>query len=320
MSIITGDNHVGIGPRNKVYYNKSFYNFEYMMNSKYVEGEDLIIAGDLFEFSQPSPNAYIRITEAFKKSKANKIFIIPGNHDKILPDNSCAAKVIETDMIEDKRIIAVTEPMEYGNILMVPYSCEMFDYIDNYTGNCKILVSHFSTIENHAFAGVVSEKEPMFEKFALIVIGDTHDTIDKDKFITCGSTFYRNVDEMMRVTPSFVKVDETSASSERIRFPELEVNKINDFVEAIDDSKLYTIVSSEITDKNNIFIKRPKERKQTSENTNSSNTEPLDTSSVTIDKIVDTILEDKNTEVRTKIKQYINGDIDVDTLMTIPEE
>lgn len=322
MTVITGDNHLGIGYRNRIYYKKAFYNFQHILNSPEIENEDLIIAGDLFEYAQPSPNVYIKVKEILSQCKAKNILILPGNHDKILPeDDACAAKVIEEKMKDDKRIIAVDKPMEYGNFLLVPYYYEMFDYIREYSGNCRILVSHFSTFENHAFAGVVSENDEMFNKFDRVIIGDTHDNIDRDKIATCGPTFYRDVDEMLRVIPSFIKIDEETAKYKRITFPELSVTKINDFVEAIDNDKLYVIVSTELTDKNNIFVKRPK-----SNNINETNTineiEPIEMSdrSTSVDYLIDNILEDKDNIMKEKIKQFIKGDIDIDRLLLLTED
>lgn len=321
MAIITGDNHLGIGYRNKIYYKKSFYNFQHILNSPEIENEDLIIAGDLFEYAQPSPDTYIKVKEMLSKCKAKNILIIPGNHDKILQeDDACAAKVIEEKMKEDKRIIAVDKPMEYGNFLLVPYYYEMFDYIREYSGNCKILVSHFSTFENHAFAGVVSENDEMFEKFDRIIIGDTHDNIDRKKVATCGATFYRDVDEMLRVVPSFIKIDEATGKYKRITFPELSVSKINDFVEAIDDEKLYVIVSTELSDKNNVFVKRPKNNNVTkSSSDNETETIEMSDGSIGVDYLIDSVLEDKNDIIKEKIKQFIRGDIDIDSLLLVTE-
>lgn len=322
MTVITGDNHLGIGHRNKIYYKKSFYNFQYVLNSPEIENEDLIIAGDLFEYAQPSPNTYIKVKEILSKCKAKNILILPGNHDKILPeDNACAAKVIEEKMKEDQRIISVDKPIEYGNFLLVPYYYEMFDYIREYNGKCKILVSHFSTFENHAFAGVVSEKDEMFDKFDLVIIGDTHDNIDRKKIVTCGPTFYRDVSEMLRVVPSFVKVEEQTSKYKRITFPELSVTKINDFVEAIDDEKLYVIVSTELTDKNNIFVKRPKNNNVTeTSSTNEIETIEMSDKSIGVDHLVDNVLKDKDNIMKEKIKQFIKGDIDIDRLLLVTED
>jgi DNA repair exonuclease SbcCD nuclease subunit len=41
---ITGDNHLGIGNRNKLYYNKAFENFKHVIDT--VDTDMLIIAGD----------------------------------------------------------------------------------------------------------------------------------------------------------------------------------------------------------------------------------------------------------------------------------
>ncbi len=323
MAIVTGDNHLGIGYRNKVYYRKAFYNFRYILNSPEIEGEDLIIAGDLFEYAQPSPNDYIEAKEILSNCKAKNIFVIPGNHDKILPENdACAAKVLEEKMKDDKRIIAVDKPLEYGNFLMVPYSYNMFDYIRDYDGPCKILVSHFSTFENHAFAGSISENDEMFNKFDLVIIGDTHDNIDKEKFVTSGATFYRDVDEMLRVVPAFVKVDGATAKYKRITFPELTVTKINDFVEAIDDDKLYVIVTNELTDKNNIFVKRPKNKNSKNNSNITEEIEKIDIHNnfIGIDYLIDNVLKDKESSLKEKIKQFIRGDIDIDRLIEYREE
>ncbi|HRT03407.1 MAG TPA: hypothetical protein P5513_05665, partial [Candidatus Diapherotrites archaeon] len=58
MISITGDNHLGIGNRNKLYYNKAFENFKHVIDT--VDTDMLIIAGDLFEFARPWPDTYIK--------------------------------------------------------------------------------------------------------------------------------------------------------------------------------------------------------------------------------------------------------------------
>lgn len=310
MISITGDNHLGIGNRNKTYYEKAFENFEYIVNT--IDSDVLIIAGDLFEFARPWPDTYIRAKDILNKCKASTIFILVGNHDKRLADGSCAAKVLEEKITDTKKIIAVDEPMEYENILMVPHYHDMFDYIREYNGNCDILVSHFSTSENHKYAGDISETDEMFNKFDLVFIADTHDNIDKPKFVTTGATFYCDVDEMLNNTPSFIKLDNITKTYERIVFNELRVKIIQSLDEATDPNTIYAMVSDELSKLPNVFIKRPPKAK-TDDITPIISSVSIVTSSSSIDEIIDSLINEP--EINELMKKYIKEEIDIDKLI-----
>ena len=310
MISITGDNHLGIGNRNKLYYNKAFENFKHVIDT--VDTDMLIIAGDLFEFARPWPDTYIKAKDILNNCKASTIYILLGNHDKRMSDGSCAAKVLEDKIKDTKKIIAVDEPIEYENILMVPYYHYMFDYIRSYSGKCNILVSHFSTIENHKYAGVISETDEMFNKFDLVIIADTHDNIDKPKFITTGSTFYCDVDEMLHGIPAYIKLDNENVKYERILFNDLRINIINTFEEATDPDTLYVLISEEISKLPNVFVKRPKR-------TNGDDITPTVTSISSVNDIInlDDIINQLIVEpdINENVKKYIKGEIDIDVLV-----
>lgn len=281
-TIICSDLHIGRGKKSQVLYRSGFEKaFEYIIDVVYPpeepdhesggfkETNNLIVAGDLFEKANPSPSEYRVVLNglSYLKSDNFKYVIIPGNHDYILSDGYSAVDVLETYCKHDR----VYESNYYFNYYdkvvyhFVPFSHDMGDVIKNIVipehlkDKKHYLISHFSTIQMSPYAGIFDETDPMFDKFDKVIVGDYHSAYENGKFITCGSTFYWNVDEMLNNKPSYLVVDDSTGDIKREYIKNIpEVVVIANEEEAVDDTKLYVIVDNVISTKPNVFIKNKK--------------------------------------------------------------
>lgn len=274
-----GDCHIGAHRRNKWMYNKVFEVWcdTLDMISEIYSETGLVIAGDLWDSETPRPLDFIEVKNGLYKymdcNNTNKsVFVIPGNHDRICIDGACAANVL-TDMADDGNISVITEmrtvESSNGKIMFhfLPYTSDMIEILKewvtnggNFEDNHKhVLIGHFSLIEANSYAGIISEANPVFENFDMVVLGDTHMCYDHGKFHTTGTLYFNNVDEMASKTciPSFLVIDETDCTVERKKINRLKPIIISNEEEAEDPERLYLIVSNEpltIT-KSNVFVK-----------------------------------------------------------------
>ena len=184
---------------------------------------------------------------------------------------------------------------------------------DNFNGN-KILVSHFTTIDQNKFAGIVEEDAHVFDPFDAIISGDCHICYDSGRFHTTGSSYMFNVDELYskNCIPSYVEVNPETGSINRHTYPEMKPILIDSEEEAIDDNKMYLIVSSEAVTitKPNVFLKyKPV-------NLTEGTSEELDLDSVEIksvnqDKIFGLMFPELSDDERMKLKMFAKGEIEV---------
>lgn len=278
MAIVIGDIHLGRGnkSKNSIYYNKFFEAFSNMINSmvnyqRELGGDfhDLIIAGDLFEKVSPSPDEYKKCQQILRNyiyQTQRHVIIIPGNHDYVLKrqlwdgsiESASASQVIQ---FENKIISCDDENKTHElldeNILLVPYSENMFQKIEAYNGPCEILISHFTTNQMSPYAGKIDETNPMFDKFDKIILGDYHKIYDSGKFITAGCSYFRDVDEMIGNIPSFIVVSDENI--ERITFENRAIKEINSFDEYdnISENEIYFIKLTEEMQADTLRPKHP---------------------------------------------------------------
>ena len=282
-TIICSDLHIGRGKKSQVVYRGGFEKaFEYIIDSlsplkaepynAFQTKNNLIVAGDLFEKANPSPSEYRIVLNgvSYLRSELLNFIIFPGNHDYILSDGYSAVDVLETYYVfrrdnNDSRYFITYHDYDKVVYHIVPFSHDMGDVIKNIVipehlkDKLHYLVSHFSTIQMSPYAGIFDETDPMFDKFDKVIVGDYHAAYENGKFITCGSTFYWNVDEMLNNKPSYLVVDDHTGEITREYVKNIpEVVIIANEEEAVDDTKLYVIVDNVISTKPNVFIKNKK--------------------------------------------------------------
>lgn len=343
--IIFGDVHVGNGRRKPLLNEKMFSALDHMLteieNNRFelTPGTEntRFIAGDTFEYNTPLPSEYLKLLNIIAvKHKNSKWSMIPGNHDSIMPDGFCAIEALvgyevllnkDTSVVNNEQnssnLSAFVKPTEYrvGNskILLLPYFHEMFDYLRKYSGDCNILVSHFSTYQSHGFAGIIDESDSVFDKFDAVIIGDTHNCYDNGKFHTTGATFFRNVDEMNSETniPSCIYIDETAdnpvSTIRRLEFPELKPPVITQLEDAEDENKIYILRTTEnITHTHNVFVKQIRETQaeELGEKENEDVLYDIDINSVTVENLLDTIFPELDSAKMSKLKKFAVGQTD----------
>ena len=334
---IFADAHLGLDRRNKVLYKESLASFIYVMNKLYNEHiKDNIVHifnnGDLWDTSCPKPLEYVVVQKTIKKliQQHPNIVLhfhsIPGNHDLILPDKTSACDVLEGIESANINIHIYKQAKEITiglhKIFIVPYSVGMLEEIENYKGDAKILFSHFSTNQMNMFAGIVDETHPMFKKFNLIITGDTHAVYSSKnkKFHTCGSLYFSKVDEMTspNCIPSVIYLDEHSnkieTSLNRISFPELKPTIITKEEEAVDDNKIYVMITDDMVNKNNIVCQSlSKNIKEDVEQTDVEEMEYVE--NITFDMLIDKAYKNLEPMDRQNLKKFCNRQISIEELL-----
>lgn len=322
---IFADAHIGVNKRNKLLYLKSFRHFATIMVSTIKSGT-VFNLGDLWDTVAPKPSEYNFVQDIIHRLGENICWYgIPGNHDMIQEDNSCAWDVI---LRSKKNVTAIKTPTEVivgkHKVFVVPYFVGMLDAIKEYTGDAKILFSHFSTYQMNYFAGIVDETDPMFDKFDLIVTGDTHANYDNGKWHTCGSTYFCKVDEMVspNCVPSILYFDENAndiaSTFKRLTFPSFKPKIITSEEEAVDDDLIYVMISDNISSKPNIICKRLQELDVDSNSSSDMLVEHV--GSVTFDSLIDVSYPNMSVENKNKLKMFCNRQMSVDELLDITKE
>lgn len=322
---IFADAHIGVNKRNKLLYLKSFRHFATIMVSTIKSGT-VFNLGDLWDTVAPKPSEYNFVQDIIHRLGENICWYgIPGNHDMIQEDNSCAWDVI---LRSKKNVTAIKTPTEVivgkHKVFVVPYFVGMLDAIKEYTGDAKILFSHFSTYQMNYFAGIVDETDPMFDKFDLIVTGDTHANYDNGKWHTCGSTYFCKVDEMVspNCVPSILYFDENAndiaSTFKRSTFPSFKPKIITSEEEAVDDDLIYVMISDNISSKPNIICKRLQEIDADDDSSSDMLVEHV--GSVTFDSLIDVSYPNMSVENKNKLKMFCNRQMSVDELLDITKE
>jgi hypothetical protein len=322
---IFADAHIGVNKRNKLLYLKSFRHFATIMVSTIKSGT-VFNLGDLWDTVAPKPSEYNFVQDIIHRLGENICWYgIPGNHDMIQEDNSCAWDVI---LRSKKNVTAIKTPTEVivgkHKVFVVPYFVGMLDAIKEYTGDAKILFSHFSTYQMNYFAGIVDETDPMFDKFDLIVTGDTHANYDNGKWHTCGSTYFCKVDEMVspNCVPSILYFDENAndiaSTFKRLSFPSFKPKIITSEEEAVDDDLIYVMISDNISSKPNIICKRLQEIDADDDSSSDMLVEHV--GSVTFDSLIDVSYPNMSVENKNKLKMFCNRQMSVDELLDITKE
>ena len=322
---IFADAHIGVNKRNKLLYLKSFRHFATIMVSTIKSGT-VFNLGDLWDTVAPKPSEYNFVQDIIHRLGENICWYgIPGNHDMIQEDNSCAWDVI---LRSKQNVTSIKTPTEVivgkHKVFVVPYFVGMLDAIKEYTGDAKILFSHFSTYQMNYFAGIVDETDPMFDKFDLIVTGDTHANYDNGKWHTCGSTYFCKVDEMVspNCIPSILYFDENAndiaSTFKRLTFPSFKPKIITSEEEAVDDDLIYVMISDNISSKPNIICKRLQEIDADDDSSSDMLVEHV--GSVTFDSLIDVSYPNMSVENKNKLKMFCNRQMSVDELLDITKE
>ena len=322
---IFADAHIGVNKRNKLLYLKSFRHFATIMVSTIKSGT-VFNLGDLWDTVAPKPSEYNFVQDIIHRLGENICWYgIPGNHDMIQEDNSCAWDVI---LRSKQNVTSIKTPTEVivgkHKVFVVPYFVGMLDAIKEYTGDAKILFSHFSTYQMNYFAGIVDETDPMFDKFDLIVTGDTHANYDNGKWHTCGSTYFCKVDEMVspNCVPSILYFDENAndiaSTFKRLSFPSFKPKIITSEEEAVDDDLIYVMISDNISSKPNIICKRLQEIDADDDSSSDMLVEHV--GSVTFDSLIDVSYPNMSVENKNKLKMFCNRQMSVDELLDITKE
>ena len=322
---IFADAHIGVNKRNKLLYLKSFRHFATIMVSTIKSGT-VFNLGDLWDTVAPKPSEYNFVQDIIHRLGENICWYgIPGNHDMIQEDNSCAWDVI---LRSKQNVTSIKTPTEVivgkHKVFVVPYFVGMLDAIKEYTGDAKILFSHFSTYQMNYFAGIVDETDPMFDKFDLIVTGDTHANYDNGKWHTCGSTYFCKVDEMVspNCIPSILYFDENAndiaSTFKRLSFPSFKPKIITSEEEAVDDDLIYVMISDNISSKPNIICKRLQEIDVDDDSSSDMLVEHV--GSVTFDSLIDVSYPNMSIENKNKLKMFCNRQMSVDELLDITKE
>lgn len=322
---IFADAHIGVNKRNKLLYLKSFRHFATIMVSTIKSGT-VFNLGDLWDTVAPKPSEYNFVQDIIHRLGENICWYgIPGNHDMIQEDNSCAWDVI---LRSKQNVTSIKTPTEVivgkHKVFVVPYFVGMLDAIKEYTGDAKILFSHFSTYQMNYFAGIVDETDPMFDKFDLIVTGDTHANYDNGKWHTCGSTYFCKVDEMVspNCIPSILYFDENAndiaSTFKRLSFPSFKPKIITSEEEAVDDDLIYVMISDNISSKPNIICKRLQEIDADDDSSSDMLVEHV--GSVTFDSLIDVSYPNMSIENKNKLKMFCNRQMSVDELLDITKE
>lgn len=351
MIYVLGDCHIGANRRNKVYAQKIRDVWAYILKDivnkhreKYGDKEVItfVFAGDLWDNDNPRPNDLLCVKDTLNniyRDTPNPInyIIIPGNHDRVGLDGVCPASVLKNEYLEDEftldKKIKIIERFDndcfisntyvQGNVklYLIPYSGTLLSDLlevkelvknDDFVGK-KILISHFTTIEQNRYAGIVSEDANVFDVYNCVVAGDCHICYDKGKFHTTGSSYMFNVDEMYskNCVPSYIEIDQDTCRITRHTYPELKPVIIDNEDEAIDDNTMYLIVSNEpvTISKANVFLKyKPI---NLTESAGDDSIESIEVKSLNKDKIFNILYPELSDEERMRLRMYANGEMEL---------
>jgi len=338
---IFADAHQGAGGRNKVLYNSILAGFKHIINTMDDIDRKMMVSrsmrfnlADLWDSNMPSPMEYIHVHSALVKENCSNIveyYGIPGNHDKINLNGNFAWEIMCLSSLhnENYKFYAFDKPSEVmlpnGKIvLMLPFIPDMFEQLANYKGNATILFGHFSTFQSHHFAGMIDERDEVFKRFELVIHGDTHECYDSGKFHTTGSMGCFKIDEMIgkKCIPSILYMDENSPNMvntlKRITFPEFKPTIIEKEEDAVDETKIYIMISDTPSTKANIIVKAPD--LENLEESDSAEIQQLSTSNVTIASLIEATFPELEKEKREKLRRFCERNIDVDELVSEKHE
>lgn len=351
MIYILGDCHIGANRRNKVYAQKIRESWAYIVKDiarshreRFGDKDAItyVFAGDLWDSDNPRPNDLLWVKDTLNFVRVNnpneiRFILIPGNHDRVGLDGVCPASIFKEEyekslysaesytIVEELRkefFISYNSYTEANTrIYLVPYSGMLLGDLldvkelvqeDDFKGT-KILVSHFTTIDQNKFAGIVEEDAHVFDPYNVIVAGDCHICYDRGRFHTTGSSYMFNVDELYskNCIPSYIEVDSETGSVSRHTYPELKPILINSEDEAIDDSKMYLIVSNEpvIVNKPNVFVKY--KLANTVAEGDTTIDDIVEIKSVNQDKIFNIMFPDLSEQERMLLKMYTKSEIEL---------
>ncbi len=356
MIYILGDNHIGANRRNKMYAQKIRESWAYIVKDiarihrERFGDEDAItyvFAGDLWDSDNPRPNDLLWVKDTLNFVRANnpneiRFILIPGNHDRVGLDGVCPASIFKEEyekslysaesytIIEELRrdfFISYNSYTEANTRLyLIPYSgmlladlLEVKELVenDNFNGN-KILVSHFTTIDQNKYAGIVEEDAHVFDPFDSIVTGDCHICYDRGRFHTTGSSYMFNVDELYskNCIPSYVEVDPETGSVSRHTYTEMKPVIINSEDEAIDDNTVYLIVSDDAisVSKPNVFVKY--RLANTLVEGDNSVDDMVEIGNINKDKIFNVMFPELSDNERRLLRMYANSEIQLVDVIT----
>lgn len=341
---IFADCHIGANRRNKFHHRKGFEAWKSMVLDAVEKAngkESIVFAGDLWDSDRPTPQDLVLVKETLEEGISNlpdkivSYVIIPGNHDRVTVDGYCAADILHDNLNEDSNNYTIfTTSEEWHNryddecwYYFIPYSADILEElkkVSNSVGFNKrsgkaVLISHFTTKEMNPFAGIISEDDPVFDPFDVVILGDCHIAYDNGKFHTTGSTYMFNVDEMYskKCVPGYIHIDDNTGEVTRFSYKGLKPVIIDSEDEAIDDEQLYLIVTSEVINvsKPNVFVKyRPKTT--TDEDNGTEITESVEIRSINKDKVFEIMYPELDDSERRILKMYANGEIDIEDVIT----
>ena len=335
---VFGDCHIGANRRNKFHHRKGFDAWQSMVLDavEKANGEEVVtFAGDLWDSDRPTPQDLVLVKETLESGisslpdKLVSYVIIPGNHDRVTVDGYCAADILHDNLNENlNNYMIYTTSEEWYNkrddevwYYFVPYSANILEELKKVSDSLKVnkrsgkacLISHLTTKEMNPFAGIISEDDPVFEPFDVVVLGDCHINYDNKKFHTTGSTFMFNVDEMYskKCIPSYLHIDDNTGEVTRVKFEGMKPIIIDNEDEATDDDQLYLIVTSEVINvtKPNVFVKfKPKSTEDTDE---LEINESVEIRSINKDRVFEIMYPELDENERRLLKMYVNGEIEI---------
>jgi DNA repair exonuclease SbcCD nuclease subunit len=199
MLITIGDVHLGAKNKYSLYFNAFFEAFDEILKVIKEDCDILVIAGDLFHNAEPDPATITKaqsLIDCFVHHDNRFIYILPGNHDIILPTGYCAADTLDVfpgfvEVVHTPR----TFTYHSDKYVLIPYSEKLKEDIADNSGD--YLISHFSTKQMSPYAGIFDEDDPIFDNYENIIVGDYHSCYRSSKFISTGSTFPVTVDECL---------------------------------------------------------------------------------------------------------------------------
>ena len=352
MIYILGDNHIGANRRNKMYAQKIRDSWAYIVKDiakshreKYGDHDALtyVFAGDLWDSDNPRPNDLLWVKDTLNNIRVNNpnpinFIIIPGNHDRVGLDGVCPASIFKEEyekLLYDAESYTIVEELQRDffisnntyteantRLYLIPYSGMLLGDLldvkelvenDSFTGN-KILVSHFTTINQNKFAGIVEEDANVFNPYNAIIAGDCHICYDCGRFHTTGSSFMFNVDELYskNCIPSYIELNPETGEITRHTYPEMKPTVINSEDEAINDDELYLIVTSDpiTVSKSNVFVKY-KIASTTDSISNEIDIDEIDISNVNKDGIFNIMFPELSDNERMLLKMFTKGEIEV---------
>ena len=349
MIYILGDNHIGANRRNKVYAQKIRDSWAYIVRDiakrhreRFGDKDAItyVFAGDLWDSDNPRPSDLLCVKDtlnSIRMDNPNQInfIIIPGNHDRVNIDGVCPASLFKDEykpLYSNEDSITIVEELKREffitnntytesntRLYLIPYSGLLLGDLldvkelvkeDTFSGN-KVLISHFTTIEQNKFAGIVEEDANVFDPYDAIIAGDCHICHDRGRFHTTGSTYTLNVDEMYskNCIPSYIELDPDTGKITRHTYPKMKPVIIDSEDEAIDDNTMYLIVSTEAitVSKPNVFVKY--KMANTLVEGDESIDDIIEIGSINKDKIFNVMFPELSDNERRLLRMYANSEI-----------